>query len=183
MKFYRKIRKYLVSLVAINLVLAGLLQEVHAGATASANSPKQCVQRDGLTFNGVGMWTRLPMVLKLYGQPLRIEPLEGVNSERVFGYYYYKDIKLFIFNSIVWHVNVLTPDISSKSGIRLLSDFSEVEKKLDVKLKNPYSGQSSRDKYKVPICPTDPPEVEEYVLLSFDQNKRLVKFTVLGVLP
>jgi hypothetical protein len=39
-------QKYMVSVVAINLVVAGLLQVVHAGATASANSPKQCFQRD-----------------------------------------------------------------------------------------------------------------------------------------
>ncbi len=173
----------MVWLVAVNLALAGLLQKGHAGATASADSLNRCVQRDGLTFNGVGLWTRLPTVLKLYGQPLRVEPMESINPNRVNAHYTYKDIKLFIFNSIVWQVTVLTPDISSKSGIRLLSDLSEVERRLGVRLKNPASGQGSRDTYKVPICPPDPPEVEEYVILTFDQNNRLVEFTAMGVFP
>ena len=97
----------------------------------------------------------MPAVLKLYGQPLRVEPMESINSDRVNADYTYKDIKLFIFNSIVWQVDVLTPDISSKSGIRLLSDFSA----------------------------PDPPEVEEYVILGFDQNNRLIEFTAMGVMP
>jgi hypothetical protein len=83
----------------------------------------------------------------------------------------------------VWQVDVLTPDISSKSGIRLLSDFSAVEKVLGVKLRNPYSAQSGKDKFKVPICPPDPPEVEEYVILGFDQNNRLIEFTAVGIMP
>jgi hypothetical protein len=183
MIFYRKFRRYLVWFAAVNLVLVGTFQESHAGETAGANSPKQCVQRDGITFNGVGLWTRMPAVLKLYGQPLRVEPMESINSDRVNADYTYKDIKLFIFNSIVWQVDVLTPDISSKSGIRLLSDFSAVEKILGVKLKNSTSGQISKNKYKVPICPPDPPEVEEYVILGFDQNNRLIEFTAMGVMP
>ena len=183
MKFYRKIQPYLVSLVAFILVAAVFLQEVHGEAMASSDSPNQCVQRDGLTFNGIGLWTKLPMVLKSYGQPLRMEPMDGANKDRVYGNYYYKDIKLLIFNSIVWQINVLTPDISTKSGIHLFNDFSEVEKMLGVKLTNPLSEQSNRVSFKVPICPPDPPEVEEFIILSFDQNNRLVDFTVEGVFP
>ncbi len=183
MKIHGKIRKYLVSLLVITLFLAGLLQDVYAGVTAGTNAQKQCVQRYGLTFNGVGLWTRLPTVLKLYGQPLRIEPKDSINNNRVNGNYYYKDIKLLIFNSIVWQINVLTPDISTKSGIHLSSEFSEVEKMLGVKLRNPISGQNNRDRYKIPICPPDPPEVEEYVTFSFNQDNRLVEFTVEGVFP
>ena len=183
MKIYRKIQKYLVSLVVINLFLAGLLQDDYAKAAAGSNSRKQCVQRYDLTFNGVGVWTKLPTVLQLYGQPLRIEPENSINNNRVNGNYYYKDIKLLIFNSIVWQIIVLTPDISTKSGIHLSSDFSEVEKMLGVKLRNPISGPNNRDSYKVPICPPDPPEVEEYVTFSFNQNNRLVEFTVEGVFP
>ena len=183
MKFYRKIEPYLVSLAPIILVVAVLLQAVHVAATESSDSPNHCVQRDGLTFNGVFLWTRLPTVLKLYGRPLRIEPVDGTDKDRVYGNYYYKDIKLLIFNSIVWQINVLTPGISTKSGIRLWSDFSEVEKMLGVKLTNPLSGHSNRVGHKVPICPPDPPEVEEYIILSFDQNNRLVDFTVKGIFP
>lgn len=183
MKFYRKIRKYLVSLIVINLFLAGLLQDVYAGVAAGSNSRKQCAQRYDLTFNGVGLWTKLPTVLKLYGQPRRIEPKDSINNHRVNGNYYYKDIKLLIFNSVVWQINVLTPDISTKSGIHLSSDFSEVEKMLGVKLRNPTSGLNTIDRHKIPICPPDPPEVEEYVTFGFNQKNRLVEFTVEGVFP
>ena len=180
---YSNIRLFGVWLLGISLVMAGFFLEVLAGTSAGANSEKQCVRRDGLSFNGVGLWTRLPAVLKQYGQPLRVEPIDGINSNRVYAHYIYKDIKLFIFNSIVWQIDVLTSDIASQSGIRLSSDFAAVEKILDVELKNPYRGQNGNGKYKVPICPPDPPEVEEYVVPAFDPNKRLVEFIVMGVMP
>jgi len=183
MKSSVDIKMYLVCLVAINLVLTAIIQDVRAGITASPIPPKRCVQRDSLTFNGVGLWTKLPTVLERFGQPLRIEPMPGTNKDRVYATYYYKDIKLLIFNSIVWKVTVLTAEVSAKSGIRLLSDFSAVENMLGVKLRNTTTGQNETEKYKAPICPPDPPEVEEYVILSFDNNNRLMEFIVEGVFP
>ena len=183
MKFNRTIHKYWIAIGAVIIFLAPLVQYVHTGAAVSSNSRKQCARRGDLTFNDVGLWTRLPEVLKRLGQPLRIETKDSINKNRVNANYYYKDIELLIFNSIVWQIKVLTPDISSKSGIRLEIDFSEVEKKLDVKLRKPSFGRNDRDIYKIPICPPDPPEVEEYVVLGFDQKNRLVEFTALGVFP
>lgn len=174
---------YLVWPVVFSLVILGIFQKALAEEAATANTSKHCVQRDGLTFNGVGLWTRLPNVLKLYGEPLRIEPMPSINKDRVNAHYFYKDIKLFIFNSIVWQVDVLTSDISSKSGIRLLNDISAVEKMLGVKLRNPIPGPNNKIKYKVLICPPEPPEVEEYVIPSFDQDKRLIEFIVAGIMP
>ena len=176
-------RVCLACLVAINLLLIGELRNVQAGASTSPNHSHQCVQRDGLTFNGVGLWTRLPNVLERYGHPLRIEPMSGTNKKRVYGTYYYRDIKVFIFNSIVWRITVLTPDISAKANIRLMSDISVVEKMLGAKLSNPTTGQNKRAKYKILICPPEYPEVEEYVLLSFDRKNRLVEFVVEAVFP
>jgi hypothetical protein len=183
MKSSVDIKMYLVCLVVINLVLTAIIQDVRAGITASPIPPKRCVQRDSLTFNGVGLWTRLPKVLERYGQPLRIKPISGTNKDRVYATYYYKDIELLIFNSIVWQITVLTAEVSAKSGIRLLSDFSAVENILGVKLKNTTTRQNKTKKYKVPICPPDPPEVEEYVILGFDNNNRLMEFMVEGVFP
>jgi hypothetical protein len=54
---------------------------------------------------------------------------------------------------------------------------------LGVKLKNPYRGQNGNNTYKVPICPPDPPEGEEHVILGFDHNNRLVEFNAQGVFP
>jgi hypothetical protein len=148
-----KIRFFGIWLLGISLVMAGVLAQTQAGAPAGANSGKQCVRRDGLSFNGVGLWSRLPTVLKYYGQPLHVEPMDGVTNNRVYAHYIYKDIKLFIFNSIVWQIDVLTADISAQSGVRLMSDFSAVEKALGVKLSDPISGQNNKFKFKVPICP------------------------------
>ncbi len=181
--WFRIIQRVAIVLAAVSLVLAGVLQEGQAEAAGGTDSQKECVQRNGLTFNEVGLWTRLPEVLKLYGQPERVEPMERITPNRVYARYHYNDIKLLIFNSIVWQVTVLTPDISSKSGIRLLSNFSDVQRRLAVGLKNPFSGPGSRDTYKVPICPPDPPEVDEYVIAGFDQRHRLVEFAVRGVFP
>ena len=183
MNDFRNIRIYLVFLVVVSLVIIGIFQQVFAKDTATTNTSKQCVQRDGLTFNGVGLWTSLPTVLKFYGQPVRIEPMASINKDRVNAHYSYKDIKLFIFNSTVWQVDILASDISSKSGIRLLNDISAVEKRLGVTLRNPISGPNNKIKYKFPFCPPDPPEVEEYVIPVFDQNKRITDFTVVGIMP
>jgi hypothetical protein len=183
MIFHASSRVYLACLVAINLLLIGQLPNVQGGANTSPNHPNQCVQRDSLTFNGVGLWTRLPNVLERYGHPLRIEPMSGTNKKHVYGTYYYRDIKILIFNSIVWRITVLTPDVSAKSNIRLMSDFSVVEKMLGAKLGNPTTGRNKADKYKIPICPPEAPEVEEYVILSFDSKNRLVEFIVEGIFP
>ena len=83
MKSSVDIKMYLVCLVAINLVLTATVEDVRAEITASPIPPKRCVQRDGLTFNGVGLWTRLPTVLERYGQPLRVESTSGTNKDRV----------------------------------------------------------------------------------------------------
>lgn len=179
---FSKIRFLGIWLLGIGLVMSGVLPQTQAGAPAGAISGKQCVRRDGLSFNGIGLWSRLPNVLKLYGEPLRIESMPSINPDRVNAHYFYEDIKLFIFNSIVWQVDVLTSDISSKSGIRLTNDFAAVEKMLGVKLTNPYRGQNGNDTHKVPICPPDPPEVEEYVISSFNQQNRLIEFVVMGVM-
>jgi hypothetical protein len=146
MKSSLDIKMYLVCLVAINLVLTAIIQNVHAGITASPLPPKRCVQRDGLTFNGVGLWTKLPTVLERYGQPLRIEPMSGTNKTRVYATYYYKDIEVLIFNSIVWQITVLTAEVSAKSGIHLLSDFSAVVNILGVNLRNTTTGQNKNEK-------------------------------------
>jgi hypothetical protein len=183
MKSSVNIKMYLICFVAINLVLTAIIQDVRAVRSASPIPPKRCVQRDGLTFNGVGLWTKLPTVLECYGQPLRIERISGTNRDRVYATYYYKDIKLLIFNSIVWQIGVLTAEISTKSGIRLLNDFSAVENILGVKLRNTTTEQNKTEKYKAPICPPDSPEVEEYVILGFDNENRLTEFIVEGVFP
>ena len=183
MKSSVELKMFLVCLVAINLMLTATTQEVRAEIAASPSPSTQCVQRKVLRFNGVGLWERLPAVFERYGQPLRIEPMYSINKDRVNAIYFYRDIKLLIFNSIVWQINLLTPDIYTTAGIRLSGDFTEIEKMLGVKLKKTAAGQSKNAKYKVPICPPDPPEVEEYVILDFDDNKRLVEFTVQGVFP
>ena len=174
---------YLAWLVVFSLVIIGIFHKALAEGTATANTSKHCVQRDGLTFNGVGLWSRLPAVLKHYGQPLRVEPMDGHNPNHVYAYYTYKDIKLLIFSSIVYQIEILTADISSQSGIRLSNDFAAVEKMLGVELTNPYRGQNGNDTYKVPICPPDPPEVEECVISSFNQQNRLIEFVVMGAMP
>ena len=109
--------------------------------------------------------------------------MPSVNKNRVNATYYYKDVKLLIFNSIVWRMTALTDAIATKSGIRLFAEFTEVENKLEFNLKsiNPKGPQTGF--YKAPICPPDPPEVEEYVVLKFDQNNRLIELTVQGVFP
>jgi hypothetical protein len=183
MKLNRIIKKEIVSFAAINLLLIGLIQTVHAGAATNSNFLKRCVNRSGLTFNGVGLWTRLPTVLERYGQPLRKEPIPANNNLRAHEHYYYKDIKLVIYNSRVWQIDVLTAGISTKSGVHLLSDLSKVEHILGIKLKDPNYRKGNRAIHSIPICPPDPPEVEEYVILSFDQSNRLVEFTVMGVFP
>ena len=53
----------------------------------------------------------------------------------------------------------------------------------DFSLWNPTSGLNTRDRHKIPICPPDPPEVEEYVTFGFNQKNRLVEFAVEGVFP
>ena len=78
---------------------------------------------------------------------------------------------------------MLTAEVSAKLGIRLLSDFSAVENTRGVKLRNTTTGQNKTEKYKAPICPPDPPEVEEYVILGFDNENRLTEFIVEGVFP
>jgi hypothetical protein len=168
---------------AIGLVMSAGLQGVDAQTNDTAGPNKACVKREGLSFNGVGLWTRLPAVLKRYGKPLRIEPMPSVNKNRVNATYYYKDVKLLIFNSIVWKITVLTDAIATKSGIRLFTEYTQVERMLAVNLKsiNPKGTQTGL--YKAPICPPDPPEVEEFVVLKFDQNYRLQEFIVEGVFP
>ena len=175
------------SLFAFNLVLglvvsAGL-QGVYAQTNDAAGPKKACVNRDGLSFEGVGLWTRLPAVLERYGKPLRVEPMPSVNKNRVYATYYYKDVKLLIFNSIVWQMTALTDAIATQSGIRLFTEYEAVERMLAVNLKgiNPKGTQTGL--YRAPICPPDPPEVEEYVVLRFDQNNRLIEFSVEGVFP
>ena len=154
-----------------------------AQANDAAGPKKTCVNRDGLAFKGVGLWTRLPAVLERYGKPLRVEPMPSVNKNRVYATYYYKDVKLLIFNSIVWQMTALTDAIATQSGIRLFTEYEAVERMLAVNLKgiNPKGTQTGL--YRAPICPPDPPEVEEYVVLRFDQNNRLIEFSVEGVFP
>ncbi len=168
---------------AIGLFVGAGLQGVSAQTNDNAGSIRACVKRDGLSFNGVGLWTRLPAVLERYGKPLRIEAMPSVKKNRVNATYYYKDVKLLIFNSIVWKITTLTGAIATQSGIRLFSEYTEVESKLDVNLKsiNPKGAQTGL--YKAPICPPDPPEVEEFVILRFDQSNRLKEFIVEGVFP
>jgi hypothetical protein len=109
--------------------------------------------------------------------------MSGTNKKHVFGTYYYRDIKILIFNSIVWQIIVLTPDISAKSNIRLTSDLSVVEKMLGERFSSAATGRNKNATYKIPICPPEPPEVEEYVILGFDSKNRLVEFVVEGVFP
>ena len=169
--------------LALGLVVSAGLQGVYAQTNDTAGPKKACVNRDALSFEGVGLWTRLPAVLERYGKPLRVEPMPSVNKNRVYATYYYKDVKLLIFNSIVWQMTALTDAIATQSGIRLFTEYEAVERMLAVNLKgiNPKGTQTGL--YKAPICPPDPPEVEEYVVLRFDQNNRLIEFSVEGVFP
>ncbi len=169
--------------LVLGLVVSGGLQGVCAQTNETAGPKKECVNREGLAFNGVGLWTRLPAVRERYGKPLRVESMPGVNNNRVNATYYYKDIKLLIFNSIVWKMTALTDAIDTQSGIHLFTEYTEVERMLAVNLKsiNPKGTQTGF--YKAPICPPDPPEVEEFVVLKFDQHNRLIEFTVEGVFP
>ena len=183
MKLYRIIKKETVSFTAINWLSISLILVVHVGAATDSNLLKGCVNRSGLMFNGVGLWTRLPTVLERYGQPVRIEPIPANNSLRAHEHYFYKDIKLVIYNSRVWQIDVLTAGISTKSGVHLLSDLSKVEHSLGIKLKDPNYRKGNRAIHNIPICPPYPPEVEEYLILSFDQSNRLVEITVMGVFP
>ena len=174
---------FLAFAVAVCFVVGDGLEGVAAQSNDTGDSKKACVNRDGLSFNGVGLWTRLPAVLERYGKPLRIEAKPSVNKDRVNATYSYRDVKLLIFNSIVWKITTLTDDIATRSGIRLFAEYTEVERMLAVNLKsiNPKGAQTGF--YKAPICPPDPPEVEEFVVLRFDQNNRLIEFVVAGVFP
>ena len=169
--------------LVLGLVVSAGLQEVYAQTNDAAGSKKACVNRDGLSFNGVGLWTRLPAVLERYGKPLRVESMPSVKKNRVNARYYYKDVKLLIFNSIVWQMTPLTDAIATQSGIRLFAEYKEVERMLGIDLKsiNPKGTQTGF--YKAPICPPDPPEVEEFVVLKFDQTNRLIEFRIEGVFP
>ena len=169
--------------LVLGLVVSGGLQGVCAQTKETVGPKKACVNRDGLAFNGVGLWTRLPAVRERYGNPLRVESMPSVNKNRVNATYYYKDIKLLIFNSIVWQMTPLTDVIATHSGIRLFAEYTEVERLLGIDLKsiNPKGTQTGL--YKAPICPPDPPEVEEFVVLKFDQTNRLIEFRIEGVFP
>lgn len=169
--------------LALGLVVSAGLQGVYAQTNEAAGPKKACVNRDGLAFNGVGLWTRLPAVLERYGKPLRIEPMPSVNKNRVNAAYYYKDVKLLIFNSIVWKMTAVTDAIATQSGIRLFSEYTEVERMLALNLKSVNPEGTQTGLYKAPICPPDPPEVEEFVVLKFDQNNRLIELMVEGVFP
>ena len=167
----------------LGLFLSTGLQDVYAQKNDTAGPNKACVNRDGLSFNGVGLWARLPAVLERYGKPLRVEPMPSVDKNRVNATYYYKDVKLLIFNSIVWQMTALTDAIATQSGIRLFAEYEAVERMLGIDLKgiNPKGAQTGF--YKASICPPDPPEVEEFVVIKFDQNNRLIEFRVEGVFP
>ena len=78
---------------------------------------------------------------------------------------------------------MLNAQVSAMSRNRLLSDFSAVENTLRVELRNTTAGQHKTEKYKPPVCPPDPPEVEGYVILGFDDHNRLAEFTLEGVMP
>ena len=174
---------FLAFAVAACFVVGAGLQSVDAQTNDNPVPEKACVNRDGLSFNGVGLWTRLPAVLERYGKPLRIEAKPSVSKNRVNATYYYKDVKLLIFNSIVWKITTRTNAIATRSGIRLFAEYTEVESMLEIDLKslNPKGAQTGF--YKAPICPPDPPEVEEFLVLRFDQNNRLIEFVVEGVFP
>ena len=169
--------------IALGLVVSVGLQGMYAQTSDTGSPNKACVNRDGLLFNGVCLWTRFPAVLERYGKPLRIEPMPSVNKNRVNSTYFYKDVKLLIFNSIVWRITALTDAIATKSGIRLFTEYAKVEGMLEVDLKSIHPKGTQTGLYKAPICPPDPPEVEEYVILRFDQNNRLNEFIVEGVFP
>ena len=184
MKLFKTVWKsFFIISFAVGLAVSASLQAVHAQTNDIGGSKRACVKRYGLSFNGVGLWTRLPAVLEHYGKPLRIEPMPSVNKNRVNGTYFYKDVKLLIFNSIVWKITTLSDAIATQSGIRLFTEYTKVESVLAVNLKsiNPKGTQTGL--YKAPICPPDPPEVEEFVILRFDQNNRLIEFIVAGVFP
>ena len=184
MKLFKTVWKsFFIFSFAIGLVVSASLQAVHAQTNDTGGSKKACVNRFGLSFNGVGLWTKLPAVLERYGKPLRIEPMPSVNKNRVNGTYFYKDVKLLIFNSVVWRIMALTDAIATKSGIRLFTEHTKVESMLEVDLKSIHPKGTQTGLYKAPICPPDPPEVEEYVILRFDQNNRLNEFIVEGVFP
>ena len=168
---------------AIGLVVSAGLQGVAAQTNNTGDSKRACVNRDGLSFNGIGLWARLPAVLERYGKPLRIETMPSVNKDRVNATYYYKDVKLLIFNSIVWKITTLSDAIATQSGIRLFTEYTKVESMLQIDLKNINPKGTQTGLYKAPICPPDPPEVEEFVILRFDQNNRLIEFIVAGVFP
>ena len=116
----------------IGLAFSGELPAANAQTNDAAGPKKACVNRDGLSFEGVGLWTRLPAVFEHYGKPLCVEPMPSVNKNRVYATYYYKDVKLLIFNSIVWQMTALTDAITTQSGIRLFTEYEAVERMLAI---------------------------------------------------
>ena len=78
MKLFKTVWKsFFIFIFAIGLVVSASLQAVHAQTNDTGGPKRACVNRYGLSFNGVSLWARLPAVLERYAKPLRIEPMPG----------------------------------------------------------------------------------------------------------
>ena len=60
-----------IAFIVASVVLNISFHEAHA--EGASNVTRQCVDLHGLSINDIGLWARLPEVIKNFGEPLRIE--------------------------------------------------------------------------------------------------------------
>ena len=177
--------KFIILVEILTILLLFSTSIVHAQSDKTLTQARPCLDRDKLTFNGVGLFTKETSLSTAFGKPLSIKYFETPKGPYHHKYHmiYYENITIRVYRSEVWGLEITKPGLASKAGVQLLNSLETVENNLGIKFLFDNGKSQNQTLYHYPICGTAMQDYEVELIFKFDQLNKLIQIKLDAYFP